>query len=486
MGNPMRYFLLVLATLFSCQDDSSLSTPTQLEEAKPDVQRDVREKSDSGHDAKNVDASLKVDIQQRDIREDFNSDVDPDRDMAISPELEIGDVWTSISFPQQNTNFSASFDMAADESPGHGVIGLSNGFAEAYSHLLANVRFNEQGSIDARDDDGYVAFNPAKPYQANTFVHVKIDINFQNNSYDVEIDQVKQTGLDFRTAIASIGTLQYLNIFSEKGNIRIKNFKINGNQIELKKASKPVVPGTRHVNANFDALALQSFGDLSKSEMESEFGPLIFFKGDHAAIVESSGGGKELRVRYQPTSKGSTRVNFRINIPANDEMWLSYWIKFEEGFEVVKGGKLPGLSGGTHNSGGNKPDGTDGFSARMMWRRAQKMVVYLYHPDQPTIYGEDVEYPNFSIVNDKWYKVRERIVMNTNNTGNGIVQTWIDGQLKVDRNNIRFRSSNNAFSIDSFMFSTFYGGNDASWSPSKTTYIRFDNFKIATAQGGVD
>jgi hypothetical protein len=52
-------------------------------------------------------------------------------------------------------------------------------------------------------------------------------------------------------------------------------------------------------------------------------------------------------------------------------MMVSYDIAFDSGFDWVKGGKLPGLRGGPNStgcSGGNEPNGTDCFSARVMWR----------------------------------------------------------------------------------------------------------------------
>lgn len=53
-----------------------------------------------------------------------------------------------------------------------------------------------------------------------------------------------------------------------------------------------------------------------------------------------------------------------------ESMMVSYEVAFDKGFEWVKGGKLPGLRGGSPNgcSGGNQADGTSCFSTRMMWR----------------------------------------------------------------------------------------------------------------------
>jgi hypothetical protein len=56
-----------------------------------------------------------------------------------------------------------------------------------------------------------------------------------------------------------------------------------------------------------------------------------------------------------------------------ESMMLSYELAFENGFDWVKGGKLPGLRGGLNStgcSGGNQVTPTgDCFSARLMWRK---------------------------------------------------------------------------------------------------------------------
>lgn len=56
-----------------------------------------------------------------------------------------------------------------------------------------------------------------------------------------------------------------------------------------------------------------------------------------------------------------------------NSMMVSYEVAFDAGFDWVKGGKLPGLRGGLNStgcSGGNKADGLDCFSSRLMWRKA--------------------------------------------------------------------------------------------------------------------
>ena len=54
-----------------------------------------------------------------------------------------------------------------------------------------------------------------------------------------------------------------------------------------------------------------------------------------------------------------------------NSMLLSYELAFDSDFDWVKGGKLPGLRGGSDAfgcSGGTQPTGGDCFSTRLMWR----------------------------------------------------------------------------------------------------------------------
>ena len=86
---------------------------------------------------------------------------------------------------------------------------------------------------------------------------------------------------------------------------------------------------------------------------------------------------------------------FSTNFGSHESMYLEYKVRFAEDFDWVLGGKLPGLDGGTGNSGGNKPNGEDGWSVRFMWRGGGEGVAYVYHPDQPGTWGEDFNLGNF-------------------------------------------------------------------------------------------
>jgi hypothetical protein len=209
--------------------------------------------------------------------------------------------------------------------------------------------------------------------------------------------------------------------------------------------------------------------------------------------------GKSLRVTYLSNQVGGgSGAQWRCWITGHDELYLSFWLKFKSDFDFVKGGKLPGLCGGECKTGGNKPDGTDGWSGRGSWhyidptRNRQPLpgfiYQYVYNPDSPTNYGES-QYWNEGdmgpVVGDpgKWHHYEIRYVINTPGEKNGIIQAWFDGKLATERTNWRFRDVY-SFNVDNFIFSSFFGGGDSSFAPSKNEYAYFDNIIISTHRVG--
>lgn len=67
---------------------------------------------------------------------------------------------------------------------------------------------------------------------------------------------------------------------------------------------------------------------------------------------------------------GGVQWRFRFEESFN-KCTAEYQVMFPVGFDFVRGGKLPGLAGGTSPGGGKKSDGSDGFSARIMWRERE-------------------------------------------------------------------------------------------------------------------
>lgn len=195
--------------------------------------------------------------------------------------------------------------------------------------------------------------------------------------------------------------------------------------------------------------------------------------------------GNSLRINYPKGSAGCSDnkkcVNWKPKIGGKfNQLYYSYKIKIPKGFDFVKGGKLPGIAGGTANTGGNKPNGTDGWSVRMMWNQHGKLVQYVYHPDQQHEFGDTFEWKmDKSLERGKWHTIKTMVRINTPSRRDGEIKSWLDGKLVLDKKGLRFRN-NNKLQIDRFMFASFFGGSDWSWAPKKDQSLFLDEFVLST------
>lgn len=156
---------------------------------------------------------------------------------------------------------------------------------------------------------------------------------------------------------------------------------------------------------------------------------------------------------------------------------LTYYVRFSENFNFVKGGKLPGLFGGEGASGGKIPDGTNGFSTRFMWRKHGNGEVYAYLPTSSK-QGTSIGRNNWQFQPNRWYRLEQEVSLNDPNLANGRIQVWLDGRKVLDRGGLTFRHEEN-LTIDGVFFSTFFGGGDPSWATPKDVYIDFANFSVS-------
>lgn len=206
-----------------------------------------------------------------------------------------------------------------------------------------------------------------------------------------------------------------------------------------------------------------------------------------------NGSSQSIRVEYPKGGVGpqQTGAQVPLKLPPREEYFVSYWLRFGDGFSWGsrhQGGKLPGLASGDLCSGGQSCDGNNGFTARLMWRTGGKAVLYLYHMDKPGKYGEDhsLVYPSGEDVvftPGRWFQIVERVKVNTGDNRDGEVQLWVDGQPVLSLNGIRF--VNNGDLVDRFFFSTFHGGADSEWAPQVDSHINFDDLVVGASYEAV-
>lgn len=259
--------------------------------------------------------------------------------------------------------------------------------------------------------------------------------------------------------------------------------------------------GADFLRADFEA---DPIGPYTRAQCKISFPGVTWDNGltgeSRVSVVaggDTAGGGRAIRVSYpfQSLGPGGTNGN-----PAGGAQWKSafggdadtlyarYRFYVPDGFDWVKGGKLPGLCGSQCNTGGNPPTGTDGWSARLMWRAGGSLVQYLYYPGQGGTYGTDLVWKRdgvpLVVETGRWHEVQVRICLNTPGTGggpgasDGRVTGWYDGALALDSAGFRFRDLD-TMHIDNFYFSTFFGGSTNDFRPTRDERIFFDDFAVS-------
>ena len=182
------------------------------------------------------------------------------------------------------------------------------------------------------------------------------------------------------------------------------------------------------------------------------------------------GGPKGLRIRYRPKELPCLQGT------------LKYKVFFPPDFEIIKGGKLPGLCGGCDCN-------HTGFATRLMWRRKADGEVYCHGPKQSESYyqqnwtynpkfGDSLGRGNFKFLLGQWNSVALYLKLNDVGIDNGIIHLTVNGQPAFEYSNYIFRECDRT-SIDTILFVMFYGGSDQSWAPNKDTFAKFKDLEFS-------
>lgn len=237
----------------------------------------------------------------------------------------------------------------------------------------------------------------------------------------------------------------------------------------------PLFSLSQHASAN----------DIFRDDFES-YAVNSQWKVADTTVIKNCGLGDDnnkcLRVKYVPKSNGSARLVRHFKLPKHDHYVLTYDIFFEPGFDFVRGGKLPGL-GSAYPTTGCDQVISDAWSVRGMWLGSGTLRNYIYGQDKIESCG-DGEISNGTIFNvGQWHRVEVNVKLNSSETTfDGHVIMKVDNKIVADDRGIRLRKLvDDNSSIQNFVFSTFFGGNDQSWAPPTTVYARFDNFKVEAA-----
>jgi hypothetical protein len=218
---------------------------------------------------------------------------------------------------------------------------------------------------------------------------------------------------------------------------------------------------------------------------------------ENATIINDPQGflGKVLRVSYPKGKFGpqETGIQFpiafehieRMTKKRFDSLYIRYYVQFENGFDFKLGGKLPGIMGCTESwarSGGSRPNGANGWTLRLMWRKNGNAVVYAYLPPHKyggVQWGLDIDL-NRQFKAGLWYCIEQFVKINEIGKENGVLKVWINEEEVLSLDDVLYRKvDNDAGKIGGIYVSTFHGGNNIDWAPDNDSYALFDGFTAA-------
>lgn len=205
--------------------------------------------------------------------------------------------------------------------------------------------------------------------------------------------------------------------------------------------------------------------------------------------IAYGGHGKSVKVLYpqggQQSGGSGAQWFFDLNGP-HEDLYMSYWVRFDEDFDFVLGGKLPGLGGAV-----SYEDRTHEWSGRLMWREDGKVEFYVHVPaendfDPGDRFWWNTEGFQAKFIPGQWHHIELRMKMNTPGQFNGVMEGWFDGVKAANYPNFYFRDTpTQTANIAWVFFSTFFGGSSSSiWQATKDEHAWFDEFTVSTQRIG--
>jgi len=181
-----------------------------------------------------------------------------------------------------------------------------------------------------------------------------------------------------------------------------------------------------------------------------------------------------------------------------NQVIFKYQVYFDDTFQPVFGGKLPGLFIGNGTKKENMVGASGGkhlntSSCRIAWRNNLTAEAYIYIPDNQhqtfynisnlilnPQYGHSLWRGLFQFYKYKWNDVSIRLKTNTftNNIPN------YDGELEITINNItqNFNKllwrTDPEYNINAIIFETFFGGSQPKYSTPNDTWSYFKNIQL--------
>lgn len=202
--------------------------------------------------------------------------------------------------------------------------------------------------------------------------------------------------------------------------------------------------------------------------------------------------GRALRIAVDQGGHYGLSLSFRFQRQLGhepEEIYFRFYIRLADDWDPERGGKFPGIGGtyGRAGWGGRRVNGTDGWSARGLFKGQQSGTTpigfYCYHADMKGTYGDNFVWDDNGfqgLENNRWYCIEQFAKMNTPGKNDGVLRAWVDGKPVFERQDIRMRDVS-TLKIETIWLNVYYGG---TWTAVTPHHLYIDDVEISRQRIG--
>lgn len=240
------------------------------------------------------------------------------------------------------------------------------------------------------------------------------------------------------------------------------------------------------------SLARRGGEPLATSDLQARLGGSDWGIGENSQIVEAKGAptGFALQVDLRRQSPASGEQSARRSgvgftwTPHTLEQaraaCLTYYVGVAPDFHAGLGGRLPAIVGGASNRATSSgiAEGK-GFAVNMAWRSDLALDVVSQQVDddgkrRPTT----LDYGKLKLRPGAWVRIDQEVVLNDPSRRDGVLRVWVDGKLRLERTDMRFRDAGDQRFLG-LQADTYNTRTGLDWQPSmKDTWLRMSPFEL--------
>ncbi|MEQ1711181.1 MAG: polysaccharide lyase [Hyphomicrobium sp.] len=156
---------------------------------------------------------------------------------------------------------------------------------------------------------------------------------------------------------------------------------------------------------------------------------------------------------------------------------LTYSAFMPSDFEFGDGGILPGIYGGSRFDGAERGEHKPGFVVRAGWREKAVGDVTVQLPKIADKVAASLGADRFQFSRGRWVQIEQEVVLNTPGRADGKYRLWVDGGMRIERDNLQWRDEAST-TIEGVAGNVGFGTVEKPGQSPRTSQVRLTPFEL--------